>query len=156
LLRVLGHAAPTPSEQTDDGSDNVQREKPVSPPAPRPGRADHVVGPGWQYVNVRRYLAYLEASIDRSTQWAVFEPNGRWLWDNARRTAEDFLLNNFANNRLLGTKPEQAFLVRCDWSTMTQNDLDNGRLVWLIGVCPHRPAEIVIFRIGHKTTDSIG
>ena len=69
---------------------------------------------------------------------------------------EDFLLNEFANGHLLGAKPEEAFFVRCDRSTMTQNDLDNGRLVCLIGVAPLRPAEFVIFRIGQKTLDVAG
>jgi phage tail sheath protein FI len=109
--------------------------------------------PEWKYVNLRRYFAYLERSIDRGTQWAVFEPNGERLWANARRTIEDFLTNEFQNGALLGTRPEQAFFVKCDRSTMTQNDLDNGRLVCLIGVAPLRPAEFVIFRIGQWTGD---
>lgn len=110
--------------------------------------------PEWKYVNLRRYFAYLEASIDRGTQWAVFEPNGPMLWQNVRRTVEDFLINEFANGRLLGEDPKEAFFVRCDRSTMTQNDLDNGRLVCLIAVAPLRPAEFVIFRIGQKTLDA--
>jgi phage tail sheath protein FI len=110
--------------------------------------------PEWKYVNVRRYFIYLERSIERGTQWAVFENNGPVLWANVRSTVEDFLLNEFSNGRLLGTKPDEAFFVRCDRSTMTQNDLDNGRLVCLIGVAPLRPAEFVIFRIGQKTADS--
>lgn len=109
--------------------------------------------PEWKYVNVRRYFAYLERSIDKGTQWAVFEPNGEQLWGNVRRTVEDFLLNEFQNGALLGDKPEKAFFVRCDRSTMTQNDLDNGRLVCLIGVAPLKPAEFVIFRIGQWTAD---
>jgi hypothetical protein len=108
----------------------------------------------WKYINVRRYFAYLERSIDRGTQWAVFEPNGPALWNNIKRTIEDFLLNEFQSGALLGYKPEQAFFVRCDRSTMTQNDLDNGRLVCLIGVAPLKPAEFVIFRIGQWTSDA--
>jgi phage tail sheath protein FI len=109
--------------------------------------------PEWKYVNLRRYFAYLERSIDRGTQWAVFEPNGPQLWANVRRTIEDFLLNEWMSGALLGDKPEKAYFVRCDRSTMTQNDLDNGRLVCLIGVAPLRPAEFVIFRIGQWTAD---
>jgi len=109
--------------------------------------------PEWKYVNLRRYFAYLERSIDKGTQWAVFEPNGEALWANVRRTVEDFLLNEWTNGALLGDKPEKAYFVRCDRSTMTQNDLDNGRLVCLIGVAPLRPAEFVIFRIGQWTGD---
>ena len=110
--------------------------------------------PEWKYVNLRRYFAYLEHSIDRGTQWAVFEPNGEALWANVRRTVEDFLLNEWQNGALLGDKPEKAYFVRCDRSTMTQNDLDNGRLVCLVGIAPLRPAEFVIFRIGQWTADS--
>jgi phage tail sheath protein FI len=109
--------------------------------------------PEWKYVNLRRYFAYLERSIDKGTQWAVFEPNGSMLWDNVRRTIEDFLFNEFQMGALLGDKPDKAYFVRCDRSTMTQNDLDNGRLVCLVGVAPLRPAEFVIFRIGQWTAD---
>jgi phage tail sheath protein FI len=109
--------------------------------------------PEWKYVNLRRYFAYLERSIDRGTQWAVFEPNGESLWANVRRTVEDFLLNEWQMGALLGDKPEKAFFVKCDRSTMSQNDLDNGRMVCLIGVVPLRPAEYVIFRIGQWTAD---
>jgi phage tail sheath protein FI len=109
--------------------------------------------PEWKYVNLRRYFAYLEHSIDKGTQWAVFEPNGELLWANVRRTVSDFLLNEWQNGALLGDKPEKAYFVRCDRSTMTQNDLDNGRLVCLVGVAALRPAEFVIFRIGQWTAD---
>jgi phage tail sheath protein FI len=110
--------------------------------------------PEWKYVNFRRYFAYLERSIDRGTQWAVFEPNGERLWANVRETISDFLFNEWFNGALLGEKPERAYFVRCDHSTMTRNDLDNGRLVCLIGVAIIRPAEFVIFRIGQKTADA--
>jgi uncharacterized protein len=109
--------------------------------------------PEWKYVNIRRYFAYLERSLDRGTQWAVFEPNGDALWANVRRTVEDFLLNEWQSGALLGDKPEKAFFVKCDRTTMTQNDLDNGRLICLIGIAPLKPAEFVIFRIGQWTAD---
>jgi phage tail sheath protein FI len=110
--------------------------------------------PEWKYVNVRRYFLYLEASIDRGTQWAVFEPNGERLWANVRTTVTDFLYNEWVGGALLGVTPKEAFFVRCDRSTMTQNDLDNGRLICLVGVAALKPAEFVIFRIGQKTADS--
>jgi phage tail sheath protein FI len=109
--------------------------------------------PEWKYVNLRRYFAYLERSVDKGTQWAVFEPNGELLWANVRSTIQDFLLNEWQNGALLGDKPEKSFFVKCDRSTMSQNDLDNGRLVCLVGVAPLRPAEFVIFRIGQWTAD---
>ena len=108
----------------------------------------------WKYVNLRRYFAFLEHSIDRGTQGVVFEPNGEALWANVRHTVDDFLFDQWQNGALLGDKPEKAYFVRCDRSTMTQNDLDNGRLVCLIGVAPLRPAEFVIFRIGQWTADA--
>jgi len=110
--------------------------------------------PEWKYVNVRRYFLYLERSIDKGTQWVVFENNGDTLWANVRRTIEDFLFNEWKSGHLFGTKPEEAYFVRCDRTTMTQNDLDNGRLICLVGVSPLRPAEFVIFRIGQKTADA--
>jgi len=110
--------------------------------------------PEWMYVNVRRLFIYLEHSIDKGTQWAVFEPNNERLWANIRNTIEDFLLVTWKSGALMGTRPEEAYFVRCDRTTMTQNDLDNGRLICLIGVAPTKPAEFVIFRIGQWTADA--
>jgi phage tail sheath protein FI len=73
--------------------------------------------------------------------------------DEYRRAIEVFLLNEFRSGALLGAKPEQAYFVKCDRSTITQDDLDNGRLIVLIGVAPLKPAEFVIFRIGQWTAD---
>lgn len=110
--------------------------------------------PEWTYVNVRRLFIFLEHSIDRSTQWAVFEPNNEQLWLKIRLTIESFLYDVWRTGALLGSKPEDAYFVRCDRSTMSQGDLDNGRLVCLIGVAPTKPAEFVIFRIGQWTADA--
>lgn len=109
--------------------------------------------PEWRYITLRRYFAYLERSIDKGTQWVVFEPNGERLWNNVRTTITNFLIEEWKSGALLGSKPEEAFFVRCDRATMTQNDLDNGRLVCLIGVAALRPAEFNIFRIGQWTGD---
>lgn len=125
------------------------------------GRANRVWGartmssdPEWRYVNVRRLFIFLEHSIDKSTQWAVFEPNNERLWRSIRQTIEDFLLVTWRTGALMGNRPEDAFFVRCDRTTMTQNDLDNGRLICLIGVAPTYPAEFVVFRIGQWTADA--
>jgi phage tail sheath protein FI len=109
--------------------------------------------PEWKYVNVRRYGMFLETSIARGVQWAVFEPNGEALWATVRRTTEDFLLNEWKSGRLAGSTQEHAFFVKCDRTTMTQLDVDEGRLVALVGVAMVRPAEFVIFRIGQWTAD---
>ena len=102
----------------------------------------------WKYVNVRRLLIFIEASIDKGTQWVVFEPNAEPLWARVRRTISNFLTVVWRNGALEGTTPEEAFFVKCDRTTMTQTDIDNGRLICEIGVAPVKPAEFVIFRIG--------
>jgi phage tail sheath protein FI len=107
--------------------------------------------PEWKYLNMRRYFCYLEESIDRGTQWVVFQVNGPHLWDSVRHTVENFLLDEWKSGALLGATPAQAYFVRCDASTMTQDDLANGRLICLIGVAAARPAEFVIFRISQWT-----
>ncbi len=108
----------------------------------------------FMYVNVRRYLIYLEHSIDNGSQWAVFENNGPALWARVKDSIDSFLRNEYSEGRLLGTSPAEAYFVRCDRTTMTQNDLDNGRLICLIGVALLKPAEFVIFRIGQFTADA--
>jgi phage tail sheath protein FI len=125
-----------------------------------PGRGNRVWGartltsdPEWKYVNVRRFFIYLEHSLDNATQWAVFEPNSEDLWQKIVRTVSDFLDVQWRNGALLGSTSRQAYFVRCDRTTMTQNDLDNGRLICLVGVAPVRPAEFVIFRVGQWTAD---
>ncbi|MEU5952115.1 phage tail sheath subtilisin-like domain-containing protein [Streptomyces sp. NPDC047525] len=125
------------------------------------GRSNRVWGartmssdPEWKYVNVRRLFIYLEHSIERATQWAVFEPNNERLWASIRQSIEDFLLVVWRTGALMGTRPEEAYFVRCDRTTMSQNDLDNGRMICLIGVAPTYPAEFVIFRIGQWTADA--
>ena len=102
----------------------------------------------WQQVTPRRLPAYVEHSIAHGLQWVVFEPNDESLWTKVREQVEDFLQTLWRDGRLVGTRPEEAFFVRCDRTTMTQDDLDNGRLVVLVGIAPVRPAEFVIIRIG--------
>jgi phage tail sheath protein FI len=109
--------------------------------------------PEWKYVNVRRLLVFLETSIDRGLSWVVFEPNGETLWNRVKATITNFLTRTWQTGALLGTKADEAFFVRIDRTTMTQDDIDNGRLVALVGVAPVKPAEFVIFRIGQWTAD---
>jgi phage tail sheath protein FI len=105
----------------------------------------------WKYINVRRYLAYIEASIATGIAWAVFEPNGVVLWAVLRRSIEEFLQAEWRRGALAGDRVENAYFVRCDRSTMTQDDLDNGHLIALVGVAIVRPAEFLILRIGVET-----
>lgn len=106
-----------------------------------------IVDPLWKYINVRRLFIYIEKSIERGTQWVVFEPNNERLWGRVRATITQFLTGVWRDGALMGTKPEEAFFVKCDRSTMTQDDIDNGRLICIIGIAPVKPAEFVIFRI---------
>jgi phage tail sheath protein FI len=101
----------------------------------------------WKYVNVRRLFLFLEESIDEGTQWVVFEPNDEKLWARVKQSVTQFLTRVWKDGALMGTTPEEAFFVKCDRTTMTQDDIDNGRLIVLIGVAPVKPAEFVIFRI---------
>jgi phage tail sheath protein FI len=104
--------------------------------------------PDWKYVNVRRLLIFIEASINRGLQWVVFEPNAEPLWARVRRSISNFLTLVWRNGALEGTKVEEAYFVKCDRTTMTQTDIDSGRLICIVGVAPVKPAEFVIVRIG--------
>ncbi|PYS84955.1 MAG: hypothetical protein DMF67_02905 [Acidobacteria bacterium] len=102
----------------------------------------------WKYVNVRRLLIFIEKSLDIGLQWVVFEPNAEPLWARVVRSVSNFLTLVWRNGALEGTKPEEAYFVKCDRTTMTQTDIDSGRLICVIGVAPVKPAEFVIIRIG--------
>jgi hypothetical protein len=126
-----------------------------------PGRGNRVWGArtlssdsSWKYINVRRIFIYVEASIDRGTQWVVFEPNDEPLWARVRATITNFLTTTWRSGMLQGATPDEAFFVKVDRSTMTQDDIDNGRLICLIGIAPVKPAEFVIFRIQQKTLEA--
>lgn len=121
---------------------------------PFPGRGIRVWGARtissdalWKYINVRRLFLFLEESIEEGTQWVVFEPNDEKLWARVKQTITQFLTRVWKDGALMGSTPEEAFFVKCDRTTMTQDDIDNGRLIVLIGVAPVKPAEFVIFRI---------
>jgi hypothetical protein len=102
----------------------------------------------WKYINVRRLFIFIEHSLDIGTQWAVFEPNDDRLWARLTQSVSAFLTTLWGEGALMGQKASDAFFVRCDRTTMTQDDLDNGRLVMLVGIAPVYPAEFVIIRIG--------
>ena len=108
----------------------------------------------WKYVNVRRLFIFVEESIDEGTQWVVFEPNDEPTWARVRRSIGNFLTSVWRSGALMGTTAEEAFFVKCDRTTMTQDDIDNGRLICYIGIAPVKPAEFVIFRISQKTIEA--
>jgi len=119
-----------------------------------PGRGNRVWGArtissdsSWKYVNVRRLFIMVEESIDEGTQFVVFEPNSEPTWARVRQTITNFLTTVWRGGALEGTTADQAFFVKCDRTTMSQDDIDNGRLICVIGIAPVKPAEFVIFQI---------
>jgi len=122
-----------------------------------PGRGVQVWGartlsPGneWRYVNVRRLVLFLEQSIERGLSWVVFEPNAEPLWAKVQQAIENFLHRQWRAGAFPGATSKEAFFVRCDRTTMTQRDLDNGRLIAVIGIAALKPAEFIVFRVTRK------
>lgn len=120
-----------------------------------PGRGLRVWGartlssdPAWKYINVRRLFNMIEESIERSTQWVVFEPNDSRLWGRVRRDVRAFLTMVWRTGALFGASPDNAFYVKCDEETNPPEARDLGQMVVEIGIAPTKPAEFVIFRIG--------
>lgn len=103
--------------------------------------------PAWRYVNVRRLFNYVEKSIERGTQWVVFEPNDPDLWARVRRDVTAFLTGVWRDGALFGLTPQEAFFVKCDAETNPPDVRDRGQLVIEIGLAPVKPAEFVIFRL---------
>jgi uncharacterized protein len=102
----------------------------------------------WMYVNVRRLFIFIEQSLDIGTQWAVFEPNDQKLWAQLKDSVTLFLTSVWQDGALMGTTAAQAFYVTIDETTMSPDDILNGRLIMRIGIAPVRPAEFVIIQIG--------
>ncbi len=145
-----------PSLELDDATVEALNQAAVNPIRRVPGRGTVVWGARtradtdteWKYVNVRRFALFLERSIDQGLQWVVFEPNTEPLWAQVRAAVRPFLNVLFRQGAFPAAKPEDAFFVRCDRTTMTQEDIESGRLVVLVGFAPLRPAEFVLLRIG--------
>ena len=108
----------------------------------------------WRSGGVSRLMATLLRAARLRGQSVLFDGNGPETWTRLERSFEELLKGFWRVGALAGATPTDAFSVRCDRSTMTQNDLDNGRLICLIGVAIIKPAEFVIFRIGQKTADA--
>jgi phage tail sheath protein FI len=93
----------------------------------------------------------IETSVDRATQWVVFEPNTAQTWIRVKVSVENFLDQQWRAGALAGTTPEQAFRVRVGLGeTMTEADIDNGYLIVEVAIAPAKPAEFVVFRFSHK------
>lgn len=107
----------------------------------------------WKYINIRRLFIFVEESIKSGTNWVVFEPNDERLWARVQRTIDAFLTRVWRGGALVGSSPSEAFFIDISANTMTQDDIDNGRLICVIGIAPVKPAEFVIFRITQKTNE---
>jgi phage tail sheath protein FI len=103
--------------------------------------------PQWRYVNVRRLFNFVEKSIERGTQWVVFEPNDPDLWARVRRDVGAFLTTVWRDGGLFGLTAAEAFFVKCDEEVNPSEVRDQGKLIIEIGMAPVKPAEFVIFRL---------
>jgi phage tail sheath protein FI len=110
----------------------------------------------WKYIPVRRLALFLEESLHRGTKWVVFEPNDEPLWAQIRLAVGAFMHTLFRQGAFQGTTPRDAYLVKCDRETTTQNDIDNGIVNILVGFAPLKPAEFVIIRIQQIAGDIPG
>jgi phage tail sheath protein FI len=128
--------------RTASGAPQVQKNAPVGI-----ATKEAVASQGKQ----AQYLDHLKKSLTQQTQWVVFQPNTPSLWANVRQTVNNFLQSEWKQGKLQGARPQEAFFVKCDASTMTQNDIDNGRLILLVGVALQRPAQFVTIRIHQRT-----
>lgn len=108
----------------------------------------------FRYVNIRRLFIFVEESIKANTNWVVFEPNDTALWNRVRQSVSGFLNTMWRNGMFAGATPEESYFVDIGPSTMTEDDIRNGRLICNIGIAPSRPAEFVIFRVTQHTADA--
>jgi phage tail sheath protein FI len=100
----------------------------------------------WKYIPVRRLTLFLEESLYRGTQWVVFEPNDEPLWSQIRLNIGAFMNNLFRQGAFQGKSPREAYFVKCDKETTTQNDIDLGIVNIIVGFAPLKPAEFVIIK----------
>lgn len=110
----------------------------------------------FKYINVRRLFIYVEESIRANTNWVVFEPNDATLWQRVSMTISSFLDSLWRNGMLAGGSASEAYFVEIGPSTMSRDDIMNGKLICNIGIAPSRPAEFVIFRVTQHTAEAGG
>jgi phage tail sheath protein FI len=101
----------------------------------------------YKYVPVRRTALFIEESLYRGTQWVVFEPNDEPLWAQIRLNVGAFMQNLFRQGAFQGKTPREAYFVKCDKETTTQNDINLGIVNILVGFAPLKPAEFVIIKV---------
>jgi phage tail sheath protein FI len=117
-------------------------------------RGDDAEASEWKYVPVRRTALMIESSIERGTQWSVFEPNDEALWSRVRTSVGAFLHDLWRQGAFQGPTAAEAYFVKCDSTTMTEEDVEQGRLNIVVGFAPLRPAEFVIVRIARRAGTS--
>ena len=105
------------------------------------------IGSEWKYVPVRRLALYMEESLFRGLKWVVFEPNDAPLWSQIRLNVGAFMNNLFRQGAFQGASPRDAYFVKCNGETTTQNDIDNGIVNIVVGFAPLKPAEFVIIKL---------
>ena len=110
--------------------------------------------PEWRYVPVRRTAIMLRTSIYQGIQWAVFEPNDETLWAQLRLSIRSFMMRLFRQGAFKGATPDQAFFVKCDAETTTQDDIDLGIVNVKVGFAPLKPAEFVIVTVSQQAGQS--
>jgi len=110
-------------------------------------RGDDQLADEYKYIPVRRLALYIEESLFQGLQWVVFEPNDEPLWAQVRLNAGAFMNNLFRQSAFQGTSPREAYFVKCDRETTTQNDIDRGIVNIIIGFAPLKPAEFVVIKI---------
>jgi phage tail sheath protein FI len=110
-------------------------------------KGSDAIGSDWKYVPVRRTALFIEESLYRGTQWAVFEPNDEPLWASIRLNVGAFMHDLFRKNAFQGSSPQDAYFVKCDKETTTQTDINNGIVNIVVGFAPLKPAEFVVIQI---------
>lgn len=147
--------------QFDKGEQDILNPKGVNLIRLFPGQGIRVWGARtagsdgtWKYVNVRRLFIFLEESIKKNMDWVVFEENNEELWRRVQGIIEVFLKEVWRSGGLAGSSPEEAFYVNIGRDTMTQEEIDNGHLICIIGAAPVKPAEFIIFRITQYTASA--
>ncbi len=109
--------------------------------------SENVAFQQWKYVSVRRMALFLEQTLYANLGWVVFEPNDEPLWTSIVTSIESFMLGLFRQGAFQGSTPSQAFQVKCDSSTTTQADIDNGIVNIVVAFAPLKPAEFVVIQI---------
>lgn len=128
---------------------NALRQFPIEGPVvwgSRTARGADVMASPWKYMAVRRTALFIEETLQRSTRWAVFEPNDEPLWAQLRKSIGTFMHDLFRQGAFAGSTAREAYSVACDTTTTTQADIDKGIVNIVVGFAPLKPAEFVVLK----------